>query len=111
MKFYNKIGLYLLALLIFAGCASTKVTSRDEIVTGKLPRPAHIWVYDFAATPEDVPDESALAGQHSVYTAKMLTGFRAGENWGEDDASSQLRPFRSQTSEIGSGSSSEGRPP
>jgi hypothetical protein len=67
MKFYNKIGLYLLVLLIFAGCASTKVTSRDEIVTGKLPRPAHIWVYDFAATPEDVPDESALAGQHSEH--------------------------------------------
>jgi cytochrome c553 len=32
----------------------------------------------------------ALAGQHAVYTAKMLTGFRAGENWGEDDASSQV---------------------
>jgi len=32
----------------------------------------------------------ALAGQHSVYTAKMLTGFRAGENWGEKDAQSQV---------------------
>jgi len=32
----------------------------------------------------------ALAGQHSVYTAKMLTGFRAGENWGEDDAPSHI---------------------
>jgi cytochrome c553 len=32
----------------------------------------------------------ALAGQHSVYTAKALTRFRAGENWGEKDAPSQV---------------------
>ena len=32
----------------------------------------------------------ALAGQHAVYTKKMLTQFRAGENWGENDASSQV---------------------
>ncbi len=32
----------------------------------------------------------ALAGQHSVYTAKMLNGFRAGDHWGEDDSSSQV---------------------
>ena len=32
----------------------------------------------------------ALAGQHSVYTSKMLNGFRAGNNWGEEDASSQI---------------------
>ncbi|MFC1795554.1 c-type cytochrome [Pseudomonadota bacterium] len=32
----------------------------------------------------------ALAGQHSVYTSKMLNGFRAGDNWGEKDAPSQI---------------------
>lgn len=32
----------------------------------------------------------ALAGQHSVYTSKALTQFRAGENWGEKDAPSQI---------------------
>ena len=32
----------------------------------------------------------ALAGQHSVYIAKMLKGFRAGDNWGEKDAMSQV---------------------
>jgi hypothetical protein len=67
MKTRIQIVLCLLALLIVAGCASTKVTSRDESTIGKLPRPAHIWVYDFAATPADVPDESALAGQHSEH--------------------------------------------
>jgi hypothetical protein len=50
-----------------AGCVSTKVTSRDEAVVGKLPRPNTIWVYDFAATPTDVPEESALTRQHSEH--------------------------------------------
>jgi len=32
----------------------------------------------------------AVAGQHAVYTEKMLKGFRAGSMWGVDDASSQI---------------------
>ncbi|MCP4048178.1 MAG: cytochrome c4 [Gammaproteobacteria bacterium] len=32
----------------------------------------------------------SLAGQHSVYSEKMLKGFRAGITWGEDDASSKV---------------------
>jgi cytochrome c553 len=32
----------------------------------------------------------ALAGQHSVYTAKMLTAFRDGANWGDDDSPSHV---------------------
>jgi cytochrome c553 len=30
----------------------------------------------------------SLAGQHSVYTGKMLEGFRAGSTWGDDDTNS-----------------------
>jgi cytochrome c553 len=32
----------------------------------------------------------SLAGQHTVYSEKMLKGFRAGQTWGEDDASSMI---------------------
>lgn len=32
----------------------------------------------------------ALAGQHAVYTAKMLTGYRDGINWGASDAPSHI---------------------
>lgn len=32
----------------------------------------------------------ALAGQHAVYSEKMLKGFRSGQTWGEDDASSKI---------------------
>jgi len=46
-----------------AGCASTKVSNRQELVTGQLPRPNMIWVYDFAASAADVPPGSGIAGQ------------------------------------------------
>lgn len=51
----------LLAVALFAGCASTKVTSSQPFVSGKLPRPSSIWVHDFAATPADVPPGSSFA--------------------------------------------------
>jgi hypothetical protein len=53
-----------LALLVFvAACAGTNVTDRQVLVDEKLPRPGRIWVYDFIASPADVPSDSALAGQ------------------------------------------------
>ncbi|MEJ2429045.1 MAG: DUF4410 domain-containing protein [Deltaproteobacteria bacterium] len=83
MKSNNHIVLSLLALVVIAGCGSTKVTSRNELVTGLIPRPAHIWVYDFAATPADVPAESALAGKYSEHSApqtaeQIATGRKLG---------------------------------
>lgn len=51
------------ALLMVAGCASTEV-NRKQLVSGPLPRPANVWVYDFAATSADVQSDSALAGQY-----------------------------------------------
>ena len=32
----------------------------------------------------------SLAGQHAVYSEKMLNGFRSGTTWGEEDASSKI---------------------
>jgi len=88
MNFRNHIVMCLLALLVITGCASTKIDSRDELVTGKIPRPNTIWVHDFAATPSDVPDKSALAGQdleHSTpQTAKEIA---MGRQLGDEIAS------------------------
>lgn len=58
----------LLAALFAAGCASTKVSNRQENVTGSIAKPAHIWVYDFVATPADMPADSALSGQPDLDT-------------------------------------------
>jgi hypothetical protein len=58
---------------ILSGCASTKITNREQLVTGPIPRPATIWVYDFAATAADVPANSALVGEKDLDTAPPQT--------------------------------------
>jgi hypothetical protein len=60
-------------MLLAAGCASTKVVGREELVTGKLPRPGTIWVDDFVATAGDLPADSMLAGEPDVDTAAPQT--------------------------------------
>ena len=60
VKIRYVIGLSLIAQLVLAGCAKTTVTDREQVVTGKLPRPETIWVYDFAATPADLPIKTSL---------------------------------------------------
>jgi hypothetical protein len=69
MKSHYPILWCFFALLAAAGCASTKVTSRERLVIGDLPRPDRIWVYDFVATPADVPAGSTFAGQYSEHSA------------------------------------------
>jgi len=61
----TQVAALLMALAAAAGCASTQVTNRESS-TGSIPRPGQIWVYNFAATPADVPPESPLAGQSSA---------------------------------------------
>jgi uncharacterized protein DUF4410 len=61
-------ALALFALVMITGCASTKVTNREQLVTGPLPRPSTIWVYNFAATADEVPANSALAGETDLDT-------------------------------------------
>ena len=56
----------LFALAVLAGCASTEVTSRQRLVNERLPKPNQILVYDFAASPADVPADSAFASQGSA---------------------------------------------
>jgi uncharacterized protein DUF4410 len=63
MTSHSRIVSCLFALVVIGGCASTEVTGRQEYQGGKIRRPGHIWVYDFAATPAEVPADSALAGQ------------------------------------------------
>jgi hypothetical protein len=58
----------LCAVIAVSGCASTKVTNREILVTGHITRPATIWVYNFAATAAEVPANSALAGEADLDT-------------------------------------------
>ena len=56
MKLFSRIVLCLFVIAAIVGCASSTITSRQEYQGGKIARPDHIIVYDFAATPADVPD-------------------------------------------------------
>lgn len=63
MKSARSLAAIAFALAIGAGCASTKVSDRQVLVTEKIARPDRILVYPFDVAPGDIPGESALAGQ------------------------------------------------
>jgi hypothetical protein len=74
------------ALIMISGCASTKVVDREQLVTGPLPRPGNIWVYDFAATASEVPANSALAGEDLDTTPQTPEQIAAGMKLGNQIA-------------------------
>ena len=77
----------LTSLCLSMGCASTKVTDRQVLVDEKIPRPDHILVYDFAATPADIPADSSLAGQHDEHpTTQTAEQIQAGRKLGTEMA-------------------------
>src|SRR5690348_3392589 len=55
----------LFALVLVSGCASTDVTNRKTYAGPPLPRPDHIYIYDFTADPDKVPPESSFSGQNA----------------------------------------------
>jgi Domain of unknown function (DUF4410) len=60
MKAFSRAAPWVFALLMLAGCASTKVTEH-QAYAGEKARPDRIIVYDFAATPDEVAPESAFS--------------------------------------------------
>ncbi|MEI6195851.1 MAG: DUF4410 domain-containing protein [Verrucomicrobiota bacterium] len=94
-----------LAAGLLSGCASTKVSNREQLVNGPLPRPATIWVYDFVATPDDVPANSALAGEKDVDTTSQTAAEIAeGKKLGNLIATELVAQIRAagMTAELGS---------
>lgn len=65
MKMFRCIMPLMFAFLALQASGSAEITNREKIATGDIPRPDHIWVYDFSATASDIPPESVLAGQHA----------------------------------------------
>jgi hypothetical protein len=63
MKGCHVLTTFIPVVVLAFGCASTKVSDREAYSGGQLPRPGQIIVYDFAATPEGVAPDSAIAGQ------------------------------------------------
>jgi hypothetical protein len=67
----TKVAACLIALAMAAGCASTTETERENLATGNLMQPNHIWVHNFSAMPADVATQSSLAGQGSQGAASL----------------------------------------
>ena len=107
MKPFQHISACLFALVVLAGCASTKVTDRQPLVTERLPRPDHILVYDFVATPNDVPTQSALADHASVQrTPQTAEQIATGRRVGAEIATQLVEEIRSMGLPAQRGSSS-----
>src|SRR5882757_4784150 len=97
-KHWGKMAAFsacLFAVVIFTGCASTKVIDREELVTGPLPRPGTIWVYDFAATAADVPANSALTGEDLDTTPQTAEQIAEGKKLGNQIAKELVAQIRS----------------
>jgi hypothetical protein len=68
MKSYTLTIPFFFALALVAGCASTTVTEQTPMVNETIARPNQIWVYNFVATPADIPADSSLRGEVSAPT-------------------------------------------
>ena len=65
----HRIVTSMFALIVLAGCASTKVSNVQSYEGERIARPDRIIVYDFAATPADIPAGSAEVGQYGQPSA------------------------------------------
>jgi len=63
MNARHRLLVTVLLLATVTGCATTQISNREILVDEKVPRPKHIFVYDFVSRPEDAQADSALAGQ------------------------------------------------
>jgi hypothetical protein len=93
----SRIVSYLFIVVVIAGCASTKITERQILdPQRKLPRPDRILVYDFAATPADVPADSELAGHPTVsQTPQTEEQIETGRRLGAEIAAKLVEEIRS----------------
>jgi hypothetical protein len=63
MKCLSHIALWLFALIIAAGCASTNVAQQTPISSAGLLRPNRIWVYNFVANPAGMSANSSIGDE------------------------------------------------
>jgi len=91
----RQLAVVLFALVVAAGCATTKVTQRESrIGDQKLPRPDRILVYDFGASPADVPANSALAGRYDPNQQPTADQIAVGRELGAEVANELAAQIR-----------------
>ena len=87
MRAVSPTAPWLFAVFVLAGCASSNVTAYQPY-QGKIARPDRIIVYDFVATPSELPPEVAIAGQGAtpppLTAAQLATGRKLGAEIAKD---------------------------
>ncbi|MGH7906063.1 MAG: DUF4410 domain-containing protein [Candidatus Binataceae bacterium] len=63
MKSRSRTIQFFFALVVLAGCASTRVTQQTPMTQPGLPRPNRIWVYNFVANSGDMPANASISGE------------------------------------------------
>ena len=91
------VGPHLLSVIIVAGCASSDVTSRRVASGGQdLERPARIIVRDIAASPNDIPPDSAVAQYYARRSAPQTADeIRLGRSLGQRVSSELVKEILS----------------
>lgn len=85
MSAFHRATTWLFGLVLLTGCASSEVTDyrpHEE----RIPRPDRIIVYDFAATPADLPADVAIAGQDLAPAPQTAAQLALGRRLGAEIA-------------------------
>lgn len=93
MKLFGTAAMCLLGCAVLVGCATSEITSGQYNVAGeRIPRPGHVIVYDFRATPADIPATSAITGSYSLrQTPQTVEEVQLGRELGSQVAYSLAR--------------------
>lgn len=92
---FKLLFIFLPSLCLSMGCASTKITDHQILVTEKIPRPEHILVYDFIASPADIPSDSSLAGRYDEHpTPQTAEQINAGRQVGGEIAEQLVKQIK-----------------
>jgi hypothetical protein len=83
----------LLVVAVVGGCASSEVTAYRPY-EGRIARPDRIIVYDFAATPADLPADVAIAGSGLPSPAQTPEQLAVGRKLGAEIAANLVEEIR-----------------
>ena len=67
MQSIGRLIAFLFVLGAISGCASSKVSDRQQMVKGDIPKPDHILIYEFIVTTPDAPTNLAAANHSTKY--------------------------------------------
>jgi uncharacterized protein DUF4410 len=100
--------LFFFALVLVTGCASTNVSEQTPMANETIARPNQIWVYDFAATPADIPADSTIKTQVGMPSTPPTTEqLQAGRQLGAliaEDLVADIQAMGLSAVQAGSGS-------